>query len=92
MALLRKSKEASNVPTKDEEDKERKRDLKQSQKSTSYKEEPRQSKKEDDEDYVEPEKDNGNLIFDLSGPKKLIIKKYKGISLVDIRETYMKDG
>ena len=47
---------------------------------------------EDDEEFIEPDKDGGNLIFDLSGPKKLIIKKYKGIPLVDIRETYLKEG
>ena len=35
---------------------------------------------------------SGSIIMDLNQKKKVIIKKYNGVKLVDFRETYDKDG
>ena len=34
----------------------------------------------------------GNAIFDLNRSKKVVVKKFKGQVIVDIRETFEKDG
>ena len=34
----------------------------------------------------------GNPLFDLNSRKKVVVKKYKGMTLVDIRDTFEKNG